>query len=48
MDDPELKSIVLAAVTAEPEHFLDEVAVVVSPVASLVQGVAELSHNTVC
>jgi len=48
MDDPELKSVVLAAVTAEPEIFLDEIAVAVSHVAGLVQGVAEVSNNTVC
>jgi len=38
-DDPELKSVVLAAVTAEPELFLDEISVAVSHVAGLVQGV---------
>jgi len=39
-DDPELKSVVLAAVTAEPELFLDESSVAVSHEAGLVQGVA--------
>jgi len=48
MDEPELKSDVLAAVTAESELFLDEIAVAVSHVAGLVQGVAEVSNNTVC
>jgi len=48
MDDLELKSVVLAAVTPELEFFLDEIAVAVSHVVGLVQGVAEVSNNTVC
>jgi len=48
MDDPELKSVVQAAVTADPETFFDEIAVAVSHVAGVVQGVAEVSNNTVC
>jgi len=48
MDDPELKSVVLAAVTAEPELFMDDIAVAVSHVAGLMQGIAEVSNNIVC